>query len=135
MASIAAREGRFMDALSLADFARQMAPWLPQIGAARDRYASYREIDYQLKHSHRIGVIHLRWKLSRLEKQEPEEMAAVTQSLARNLGARIMSTRDPELGAHLSGVARKIFADSFGAYAGNQVRSTEHDTHYADGKR
>jgi hypothetical protein len=113
MASIAAREGRFMDALSLADFARQMAPWLPRIDAARDRYASYYEIDYQLKHSDRIGVLHLRWKLSRLAKQEPEEMVAVTQSLARNLAARILSTRDPELGAHLAGAARKIFAGNF----------------------
>jgi hypothetical protein len=99
--------------LSLADFARQMAPWLPRIDAARDRYASYYEIDYQLKHSDRIGVLHLRWKLSRLAKQEPEEMVAVTQSLARNLAARILSTRDPELGAHLAGAARKIFAGNF----------------------
>jgi hypothetical protein len=120
MASNAAKEGRFKNAVSLADKGREIAPSLKEIAAVRQRYSRYQTIDEHLTKRPRIETRMVRSELSALAKQDPAEAEIVANRLARNLAERIQSTSDQELKDRLSRAARDIFGEeNFAAISGS----------------
>jgi serine/threonine protein kinase len=111
MASIAAKEGRFPQALDLVSHGRAVAPTLDQVAAARNRYGRYQTLDQYLTSRVRLDVRAVRAELLALAKQDPVEVAAATQGLLRNLVARINSTHDPDLASRLLQATREIFGE------------------------
>lgn len=111
MASAAAKEGRFPQALDLVSHGRAVAPTLDQVAAARNRYGRYQTLDQYLTSRVRLDVRAVRVELSALAKQDPVEVAAATQGLLRNLVARINSTHDPDLASRLLQATREIFGE------------------------
>jgi serine/threonine protein kinase len=111
MASIAAKEGRFPQALDLVSHGRAVAPTLDQVAAARNRYGRYQTLDQYLTSRVRLDVRAVRTELTALAKQDPVEVAAATQGLLRNLVARINSTHDPDLASRLLQATREIFGE------------------------
>ena len=111
LASAAAKEGRFPQALDLVSHGRAVAPSLDQVGAARNRYARYQTLDQYLTSRVRLDVRAVRNELASLAKQDPAEAAAAAQGLLRNLVARINSTHDPELASRLLQSTREIFGE------------------------
>ena len=111
LASVAAKEGRFPQALDLVSHGRAVAPTLDQVSAARNRYARYQTLDQYLTSRLRLDVRAVRSELVSLAKQDPAEAAAAAQGLLRNLIARINSTHDPELASRLLQSTREIFGE------------------------
>ena len=111
MASAAAKEGRFPQALDFVSHGRAVAPTLDQVAAARNRYGRYQTLDQYLTSRVRLDVRAVRVELSALAKQDPVEVAAATQGLLRNLVARINSTHDPDLASRLLQATREIFGE------------------------
>jgi serine/threonine protein kinase len=111
IASIAAKEGRFPQALDLVSHGRAVAPTLDQVAAARNRYGRYQTLDQYLTSRVRLDVRAVRAELLALAKQDPVEVAAATQGLLRNLVARINSTHDPDLASRLLQATREIFGE------------------------
>jgi serine/threonine protein kinase len=111
LASVAAKEGRFPQALDLVSHGRAVAPSLDQVGAARNRYGHYQTLDQYLTSRVRLDVRAVRSELASLAKQDPAEAAAAAQGLLRNLIARINSTHDPELAGRLLQSTREIFGE------------------------
>jgi len=120
MASNAAKEGRFKNAVSLADKGREIAPSMKEIAAVRQRYSRYQTIDEHLMKRPRIETRSVRLELTALAKQDPAEAEIVAKRLARNLADRIQSTSDAELVDRLSRAARDIFGEeNFAAISGS----------------
>jgi hypothetical protein len=111
LASAAAKEGRFPQALDFVSHGRAAAPTLDQVGAARNRYGRYQTLDQYLTSRVRLDVRAVRSELAALAKPDPAEAAAATQGLLRNLVARINSTHDPELASRLLQATRDIFGE------------------------
>jgi hypothetical protein len=111
MASVAAKEGRFPQALDLVSHGRAVAPTLDQVAAARNRYGRYQTLDQYLTSRVRLDVRAVRTELLALAKQDPVEVSAATQGLLRNLVARINSTHDPDLASRLLQATREIFGE------------------------
>jgi hypothetical protein len=123
LASAAAKEGRFPQALDFVSHGRAVAPSLDQVGAARSRYARYQTLDQYLTSRVRLDVRAVRNELASLAKQDPAEAAAAAQGLLRNLVARINSTHDPELASRLLQSTREIFGEQ--SVASVSVRPAE----------
>jgi hypothetical protein len=123
LASVAAKEGRFPQALDLVSHGRAVAPSLDQISAARNRYGRYQTLDQYLTSRVRLDARAVRNELASLAKQNPAEAAAAAQGLLRNLVARINSTHDPELASRLLQSTREIFGDQ--SVASVSVRPAE----------
>jgi hypothetical protein len=111
LASVAAKEGRFPQALDLVSHGRAVAPSLDQVGAARNRYGRYQTLDQYLTSRLRLDVRAVRSELVSLAKQDPAEAAAAAHGLLHNLIARINSTHDPELTSRLLQSTREIFGE------------------------
>jgi serine/threonine protein kinase len=110
LASIAAKEGRFANAITLTNRAEEIAPSMAGISQARDRYGRYQELDQRLQSANVIDVAAVRSELERLARLDATEAAAVRQRLARTLIARIRSSNDAALAERLTNAAREIFA-------------------------
>ncbi|MEP7243449.1 MAG: serine/threonine-protein kinase [Gammaproteobacteria bacterium] len=112
MASGAARDGRFEDAVRLAERGRQIARSLPEIGQARERYIHFQAIDGTLTHRSGFDVRGIRRELAALAKQDPEETTAVMRRFVRNLLTRVDATSEPITVARLSQAARELNEDA-----------------------
>jgi hypothetical protein len=108
-ASFAAKEGRFEDALNLANRALRETPSSLAAVAARDRYTRYQEIDDYLRHRPNILTPHIRYKIWRVSKLAPDEMPGVKQRWAHDLAERLQAAEDPELVSHLVQVSQSVF--------------------------
>ena len=112
IASNAAKEGRFKNAVSLVDKGREIAPFLKEMAPVRQRYARYQTIDEHLTKRPRIEARSVRSELLALAKQDPTEAELVAQRLAVDLAERIRNTQDAELVNRLSNAAREIFGEA-----------------------
>lgn len=110
LASIAAKEGRYANAMTLATRAGEVAPSMTGVSEARDRFTRYQTLDQRLQSAREIDVGATRSELERLARLDPAESAAVKQRLARNLIARIRSISDAAQAERLMNAAREIFA-------------------------
>jgi serine/threonine protein kinase len=111
LASSAARDGRFANAVSLAGRAGEMAPSMPDISPAKDRYARYQALERVLATSRTLDVATTRNELDRLSRVDAAESAAVKQQLARDLVTRIRATTDAQLASRLTAAGRELFGD------------------------
>jgi serine/threonine protein kinase len=111
LASNAAKDGRFTNAVTLTGRAKDIAPDLQDAGAASERYSRYQVVDQALKTSNAIDGLATRAELDRLGRQDAGESAAVKEILARDLVARIRATNDKAAAQRLTGVARDVFAE------------------------
>lgn len=110
LASIAAKDGRYANAMTLAARATEVAPSMTGVSEARDRFARYQALDQRLQSARDIDVDTTRSELDRLARLDAAETAAVKQRLARNLIARIRSSSDAAQVERLTSAAKAIFA-------------------------
>jgi len=89
LASSAAKEGRFENAVSLVDRGRDVAPTVSDLGAARQRYSRYIALDHALASDQSPDIGSIRRELEQLSKLDASEAALVKQRFARTLVSRI----------------------------------------------
>lgn len=111
LASSAARDGRFANAVSLTGRAKDMAPSIADIAPAIDRYGRYQAIEQTLRTAATIDGAATRNELDRLGRQDAGESAAVNERLARTLVARIQASTDPAAAKRLTALAQQLFGD------------------------
>ncbi|HEY0342473.1 MAG TPA: SUMF1/EgtB/PvdO family nonheme iron enzyme, partial [Steroidobacteraceae bacterium] len=111
LASNAARDGRFANAVSLTGHAKDVSPDLQDLASASERYARYLTLDQTLKTGNSIDAASTRSELDRLGRQDAGESAAVKATLARDLVARIRATSDAAAVQRLTNLARDVFGD------------------------
>jgi serine/threonine protein kinase len=109
LASNAAREGRFTNAVSLTARAKDIAPSLSDVAPASERYSRYQAIEESLKSSQAIDPNATRAELDRLGRQDAREAMAVNERLATDFGARIRAVSDVAEVKRLTSVAQQIF--------------------------
>jgi predicted Ser/Thr protein kinase len=110
LASNAAKDGRFDNAVTLLARATEIAPGMDKLTPARDRYARYQAIAQNLQ-SGSVDGASLKNELDRLTRQDAAEGAAVKDRLARTLVARIRATTDANAARRLTAVAQEVFGD------------------------
>lgn len=115
LASNAAREGRFTNAVNLTARAKDIAPSLSDIAPASERYSRYQVIEATLKSSAAIDPNTTRAELDRLGRQDAREAAAVNERLATEFGARIRALTDAAEARRLTAVAQQIFGSQLAA--------------------
>ena len=111
LASNAAKDGRFANAVSLTGHAKEVAPELQDLASASERYARYLALDQTLKSGNAIDATSTRNELDRLGRQDAGESAAVKETLARDLVARIRATSDASAVQRLTSLARDVFGN------------------------
>ena len=111
LASNAARDGRFTNAVGLAGRAKEIAPGLQEVASASERYSRYQGLDETLKNASTIDAAATRSELDRLGRQDAGEAAAVNERLARNLVARIRAASDAATVKRLTALAQQVFGD------------------------
>ncbi len=111
LASTAAKDGRFDNAVTLAARAGEVAPKLSGVAPARERFARYQALDQTLRTAQSIDAAATRSELDRLARADATEAALVKQRLARALSARISASNDPALVERLTRAAQEIFGD------------------------
>jgi hypothetical protein len=111
LASNAAKDGRFANAVSLTGHAKEVAPELQDLASASERYARYLSLDQTLKTGNAVDATSTRNELDRLGRQDAGEAAAVKETLARDLVARIRATSDASVVQRLTNLARDVFGD------------------------
>ena len=119
LASNAAREGRFTNAVSLVTRAKDIAPTLADVAPASERYSRYQVIGETLKSATLIDPTATHNELERLGRQDAREAAAVNERLATEFAARIHASTDAEEVKRLTSLAQLIF----GAQLATQVLS------------
>jgi len=117
LASNAARDGRFANAVSLTTRAREVAPSLQDVGPAADRYGRYQLIEESLKTASAIDGPATHNELERLGRQDARESAAVNQRLANEFFARIHSVSDAVEAKRLTVIGQQIFGSQVAAAA------------------
>ena len=115
LASNAAREGRFANAVSLTARAKDIAPSLSDVAPASERYSRYQAIDELLKSSNAVDANATRAELDRLGRQDAREAMAVNERLATEFGARIRATSDAAEVKRLTSEAQQIFGSQLAA--------------------
>jgi hypothetical protein len=108
LASAAARDGRFDDAVTLVGRGRDLARSSREISDAKQRYTRYRAIDDILRKRVDIDTRSIRKELASFAKQEPEEVSAVTRRWARNLSLRATAAPDAHTADRLGQAARDL---------------------------
>jgi hypothetical protein len=108
LASAAARDGRFDDAVKLAGRARDLARSSREISDARQRYTRYRAIDDMLRRRFDIDTRGIRRELAAFAKEEPEEVSAVTRRWIRTLSTRATAAPDTRSAQRLSEAAHDL---------------------------
>ena len=111
LASSAARDGRFSNAVSLTGRAKEMAPGLGDISPANERYSRYQVIEQTLRSAAAIDGAATRSELDRLGRQDAGESAAVNERLARVLVTRIQASGDTAAVKRLTAIAQQVFGD------------------------
>ena len=111
LASSAAKDGRFANAVSLTGRAKEIAPALEGVTPASDRYARYQSLEQLLKTSAAIDATSTRTELDRLGRADASEAAAVNDRLAKGFVARIRATSDATAARRLTSLAQEIFGD------------------------
>lgn len=111
LASIAARDGRYANAVTLAARAGEVAPSLSNATALQERYARYQAIAQALQTAITLDVAATRSELERLARADAGEAAAVRQRLARTLVERIRASGDAALVERLTAAAQALFPD------------------------
>ena len=111
LASNAARDGRFSNAVSLTARAKDIAPTLQDTAPAGERYTRYQAIEETLKSSSTIDANATRAELERLGRQDAGEAAAVNERLAKSLVGRIRSLNDTAAVKRLTAFAHQVFGD------------------------
>jgi serine/threonine protein kinase len=111
LASNAAKDGRFANAVSLTGRAKDVAPALQDVAAANERYSRYQSIEQTLKSATTIDAVATRSELDRLGRQDASEAAAVNDRLATELVARIRTLSDQAVAKRLTSQARQVFGD------------------------
>ncbi len=123
LASNAAKDGRFANAVSLTGRAKEIASDLDDVAPANDRYTRYQAIDQQLRTSAAIDAASTRNELDRLGRADASEAAAVKDRLARNLVARIRSASDQTAARRLTALAQELFGDQAAVKALSQPQA------------
>jgi hypothetical protein len=108
MASAAARDGRFDDAVTLVGRGRELARLSRELGDAKQRYTRYRVIDEALRKRSDFDTRGIRRELTSFAKREPEEVSAVTRRWVRNLSARVTTAPDARTAERLTQAARDL---------------------------
>ncbi|MEJ1963382.1 MAG: formylglycine-generating enzyme family protein [Gammaproteobacteria bacterium] len=111
LASNAAKDGRFSNAVSLAGRAKEIAPGLESVSPAGDRYSRYQAIEQSLKTANTVDADATRSELERLGRQDAGEAAAVKERLATGLVARIRAMSDAAAVKRLTSLATQVFGD------------------------
>ena len=111
LASSAARDGRFANAVTLTGRARDMSPGLSDITPASERYGRYQAIEQALRTAPTLDGTATRGELDRLGRQDAGEAAAVNERLARVLVTRIQASTDPAAAKRLTALAQQVFGD------------------------
>jgi len=129
LASNAARDGRFANAVSLTTRAKEVAPTLQDVAPANERYGRYQSIEEALRSSNVIDVTATRNELERLGRQDARESAAVNQRLMNVFSARIHGISDAVEVKRLTSLAQQIFggqavADMLSQSAAGRASST-----------
>lgn len=109
IASTTVKEGRFKEAVSLVDRARDLDEASEETAAIRKRYMRYQAIDGILAKRRSIDAQDIRKELAELARPDPDEAAVVMSRLARTLVTRINTTQDVETAARLAAAARELF--------------------------
>lgn len=110
LASNAAKDGRFANAVTLAGRASEIAPNMSNVAPVRDRYTRYQAIEQTLQ-SGTAEAASIRNELERLVRQDAGEGAAVKDRLARGLVTRIRATNDADTARRLTTLAQELFGD------------------------
>ena len=111
LASSAAKDGRFANAVSLTGRAKEIAPGLDAVTPANDRYTRYQAMEQLLKTSAAIDATATRNEIDRLGRADASEAAAVNDRLARGFVARIRTTSDATAARRLTTLAQEIFGE------------------------
>ena len=109
LASSAAKDGRFDNAVSLAGKAKEISPQLKDLDSASQRYARYQTLGQTLKTATMLDVAAVKGEFEGLARMDAIEAAAVKQRLARSLVERIRATTDAATAARLKTAAEQIF--------------------------
>lgn len=109
LASNAARDGRFANAVSLTTRAKEVATSLQDVAPAAERYGRYQLIEEALKSASAIDGAAMHNELERLGRQDARESAAVNQRLANGFLARVHSISDPAEAKRLTALAQQMF--------------------------
>ena len=110
LASSAAKDGRFDNAVSLTGKAKEISPQLKDLDSAGQRYARYQTLGQTLKTATTLDVAAVKGEFEGLARMDAIEAAAVKQRLARSLVERIRATTDSATAARLKTAAEQIFA-------------------------
>ena len=113
MASAAARDGRYKDAVSLAGRGRDVSKSLPEVSQARQRYVRYEAIDDLIRRRSDFDTRAIRRDLAAFAKQDAEETTIVTRQLVRTILTRANTTDSPEAAGKLTRAARELTAEEF----------------------
>ncbi len=111
LASNAAKDGRFANAVSLTGRAKDVAPSLQDVATANERYSRYQSIEQTLKSSATLDATATRSELDRLGRQDASEAAAVNDRLASELVARIRTLGDQAVAKRLTSQAQQVFGE------------------------
>ena len=109
LASSAAKDGRFDNAVSLIGKAREISPQQKDLDSATQRYTRYQTLGQTLKSAAAIDVAAVRGEFDGLARLDAIEAAAVKQRLARDFVDRIRTTTDAAAAARLKTAAQQIF--------------------------
>lgn len=109
LASSAAKDGRFDNAVSLTGKAKEISPQLKDLDSAGQRYARYQTLGQTLKTATAFDVAAVKGEFEGLARLDAIEAAAVKQRLARSLVERIRTTTDSATAARLKSAAEQIF--------------------------
>ena len=109
LASNAAREGRFTNAVTLVTRAKDIAPTLADVAPASERYSRYQAIGETLKSATLIDPVATHDELERLGRQDAREAAAVNERLATEFAVRIHASTDAAEVKRLTSQAQQIF--------------------------
>ena len=107
-ASIAAREGRLSDAISLVQRGRAVSRQTPEIVRSTNRYRRYMAIEEELSDSNSIDVQDILRDFSRFAKEDAEEEAAIARWMIRKVVTRANTSSNVKAATRLSEIARQM---------------------------
>jgi hypothetical protein len=128
LASAAARDGRFEEALTLSGKGRDLARSSREISDARQRYWSYRTIDSTVRKRIDIDTRGIRRDLAVFAKQAPEEVTAVTRHWVGTLLTRVQSASDLRTTERLTQAAHDLGEMEVEAVGAEAAAATTRDS-------
>jgi serine/threonine protein kinase len=107
-ASMAARDGRLADAISLVKRGRAVSRTTPEVVRALNRYERYEAIERDLTEGNSIDVPDILKDFSRFAQENAEEEAAVARWMIRKVVTRANTTSNVKTANRLSSIARQL---------------------------